>query len=194
MCIRDRSITGDTYVTGGTYSNGSAIFKNNQNTAFTVTGFSTSVDTYVNAFNYSNNLFTIGNSTGGTLTALINTMTGLTVNGNFTYTGQSNNPVYTGGTVTATHIPNWNNGNIQTITLSAATTNISGGTNIANGSVYTVILKQNATGTRLVTWASQYKWQAGLPPVLTSTANGVDILTFISDGTNLYGLIAKDFR
>ena len=121
-------------------------------------------------------------------------MTGLTINGNFTYTGQSNNPVYTAGTVTSTHIPNWNNSNIQTVTLSAATTNISGGTNIANGAVYTMILKQNATGSRVVNWASQYKWQSGIAPVLTSTANGVDILTFISDGTNLYGLMAKDFR
>jgi len=57
-----------------------------------------------------------------------------------------------------------------------------------------MIVKQNATGSRLVTWAPQYKWQSGIAPVLTSLANGVDIMTFISDGTNLYGLIAKDFR
>jgi hypothetical protein len=118
----------------------------------------------------------------------------LKVDGNLTYTGQSNNPVYTAGTVTATHIPNWNNSNIQHVILSAATTNISGGTNIANGAVYTIILKQNASGSRVVNWDSQYKWQSGIAPVLTSTANALDILTFISDGTNLYGLIAKDFR
>jgi len=118
----------------------------------------------------------------------------LKIDGNLTYTGQSNNPVYTAGTVTATHIPNWNNSNIQHVILSAATTSISGGTNIANGAVYTMILKQNASGSRVVIWDTQYKWQSGIAPVLSSTANAVDILTLISDGTNLYGLIAKDFR
>jgi hypothetical protein len=108
--------------------------------------------------------------------------------------GQSNNPVYTAGTVTATHIPNWNNSNIQHVILSAATTSISGGTNIANGAVYTMILKQNASGSRVVIWDTQYKWQSGIAPVLSSIPNSVDIITLISDGTNLYGLIAKDFR
>jgi hypothetical protein len=133
---------------------------------------------------------------GGTRSFIgnVNITSGLTVNGNITYTGQTNNPVYTAGTVTATHIPNWDNSNIQDVILSAATTNISGGTNIANGAVYTMILKQNASGSRTVNWDSQYKWQSGIAPVLSSTANAVDIITLISDGTNLYGLIAKDFR
>ena len=78
--------------------------------------------------------------------------------------------------------------------MSAATTSISGGTNIQNGAVYTMILKQNASGSRVVNWGSEYKWQSGIAPVLSSTANAVDIITLISDGTSLYGLIAKDFR
>jgi hypothetical protein len=133
---------------------------------------------------------------GGTRTfnGNINVTSGLTINGNLTYTGQTNNPVYTAGTVTATHIPNWNNSNIQHVILSAATTSISGGTNIQNGAVYTMILKQNASGSRTVNWGTQYKWQSGIAPVLSSTAFAVDIITLISDGTNLYGLIAKDFR
>jgi hypothetical protein len=118
----------------------------------------------------------------------------LLVDGNLTFTGQSRNPIYSAGTVTATHIPNWNNSNIQTVILSAATTSISGGTNIQNGAVYTMILKQNASGSRVVNWGSEYKWQSGIAPVLSSTANAVDIITLISDGTSLYGLIAKDFR
>ena len=195
------SVTGfksdDIFVTGGTYSNGTGIttFRNNTGGTFTVSGYYTgaTITPSVTGFTYSNNNLTIKQSNGD-LNVVVNTMTGLTINGNLTYTGQTNNPVYTAGTVTATHIPNWNNSNVQHVILSAATTGISGGTNIANGAIYTMILKQNATGSRLVTWASQYKWQSGIAPVLTSIANGVDILTFISDGTNLYGLIAKDFR
>ena len=67
-------------------------------------------------------------------------------------------------------------------------------TNHTSSTVYTMILKQNATGSITVLWGSQYKCQSGIAPVLTTTAHAVDILTFISDGTNLYGLVAKDFR
>jgi len=186
--------TSDLVVTGGTYSNSTGIstFTNNTGGTFNVTGYFTGA-TSVTGFTYSNNNLTIKQTTGD-LSVLVNTMTGLTINGNLTYTGQTNNPIYTAGTLTSSFIPNWNNSNIQHIILSAATTSISGGTNIKNGAVYTMIVKQNATGSRLVTWAPQYKWQSGIAPVLTSLANGVDIMTFISDGTNLYGLIAKDFR
>ena len=186
--------TSDTFVTGGTYNNttGTAIFTNNSGSTFNVTGFSTG-STSVTGFTYSNNNLTVKQSSGD-LTVNINTMTGLTINGNLTFTGQTNNPVYTAGTLTSSFIPNWDNSNLQHVTLSAATTSISGGTNIKNGAVYTMIVKQNATGSRLITWAPQYKWQSGIAPVLSSTSNSVDIFTFISDGTNLYGLIAKDFR
>lgn len=114
--------------------------------------------------------------------------------GNLNVVGQSNNPIYSAGTISSTYIPNWGESNIQSFTLSSATTNISGGTNILDGTVYTMILKQNNSGSRLVTWGSNYKWQSAIPPVLTTTSNSTDIITFISDGTNLYGLIAKDFR
>jgi hypothetical protein len=186
--------TSDTFVTGGTYNNstGTAIFTNNSGSTFNVTGFSTG-STSVTGFTYSNNNLTVKQSSGD-LTVNINTMTGLTINGNLTFTGQTNNPVYTAGTLTSSFIPNWDNSNLQHVILSAATTSISGGTNIKNGAVYTMIVKQNATGSRLITWAPQYKWQSGIAPILSSTSNSVDIFTFISDGTNLYGLIAKDFR
>ena len=187
--------TSDTFVTGGTYAAGTTTFTNNSGGTFNVSGYYTgsTVTPSVTGFTYSNNNLTIKQSNGD-LNVVVNTMTGLTINGNLTYSGQANNPIYTAGTVTASHIPNWNNSNVQHVILSAATTSISGGTNIANGAIYTMILKQNATGSRVVTWATQYKWQSGIAPVLTSIPNGVDILTFISDGTNLYGLIAKDFR
>lgn len=75
----------DVFVTGGTYSSGTATFMNNTGGTFSVTGFSTGssggTDTYVTGFTYLNNTFTINNNTGGTLSVLVNTMTGLTVNG-----------------------------------------------------------------------------------------------------------------
>jgi hypothetical protein len=76
----------DTFVTGGTYSNGTAIFRNNTGGTFSVSGF-VSADTYVTAYTYSNNTFTIKqNNSQPNLTALINTMTGLTVTGGISAT------------------------------------------------------------------------------------------------------------
>ena len=67
----------DIRVTGGTYSNGTAIFTNNTGGTFNVTGFKTS-DVFVTGATYGNNTFTYTNNTGGTFNVLFNTMTGLT--------------------------------------------------------------------------------------------------------------------
>ena len=79
----------DMTVTGGTYnpSNGVATFTNNTGGTFTVSGFLTGMtDTYVTGFTYSDNLFTIKQNGQSDLTATINSMTGLTVNGGLSAT------------------------------------------------------------------------------------------------------------
>ena len=61
--------TQDTYVTGGTYSNGIAIFTNNSGGTFTVSGFytgTTPFDVFVTGGTYSNGITTFTNNTGGT--------------------------------------------------------------------------------------------------------------------------------
>jgi len=86
----------DIRVTGGTYTAGTATFTNNTGGTFTVTGF-TAQDTFTTAFTYSNNTFTIFRNQGQPdLTATINTMTGLTVNGNLIVTGNTNVQALTG--------------------------------------------------------------------------------------------------
>lgn len=73
----------DTYITGGTYSNGSATFKNNTGGTFTITGFSTgssSTDTYITGGTYSNGTTTFKNNTGGTF-SITGYSTGSTSNG-----------------------------------------------------------------------------------------------------------------
>jgi hypothetical protein len=78
----------DTFVTGGTYSSGTATFTNSTGGTFNVTGFFTgSTDVRVTGATYSNNSFTYINNTGGTFSVLFNTVTGLTTNGNLTVTG-----------------------------------------------------------------------------------------------------------
>jgi hypothetical protein len=71
----------DIRVTGGTYSNGTATFTNNTGGTFNVTGF-VSADTFTTAFTYSNNAFTLSRNQGlSNLTAIIDTVTGLTSTG-----------------------------------------------------------------------------------------------------------------
>jgi hypothetical protein len=77
----------DVYVTGGTYNNGTSIFRNNTGGTFNVGGYYTGgTDTFVTGYTYNNNTFRIYDNSGSTFNATINTMTGLTVNGIFSAT------------------------------------------------------------------------------------------------------------
>lgn len=82
----------DVRVTGGTYSNGTAVFTNNTGGTFNVGGFytGTTLGTYLTGATYANNIITFTTNSGTTSSVLINTMTGLTVNGNLTITGNTN--------------------------------------------------------------------------------------------------------
>ena len=85
LTVNGVSITGDTYTTGGTYSNGTIDFYYNTGGGYQVVGLYTGLtdnDRYVTGFTYQNNTFTIFDSSGNTFNATIDTVTGLTVNGN----------------------------------------------------------------------------------------------------------------
>ena len=77
------------------------------------------------------------------------------------------------------------------LTLGGASTAISF-SGAAAGGTYVLILKQDATGSRSVTWTG-FKWPSGIPPVLSTTANAIDVLTFVYDGTSLLGVAQKGF-
>lgn len=59
---------------------------------------------------------------------------------------------------------------------------------------YILFLKQDATGSRTITsWGSAFKWVGAVVPTLSTTANSTDILSFVCDGTYLYGSISRGF-
>lgn len=58
--------------------------------------------------------------------------------------------------------------------------------NVATSQGFVIILKQDGTGSRTVTWWSSIKWPGAGAPTLTTTANRYDIFSFIYDGTNYY--------
>ena len=80
-------LTQDTFVTGGTYNNGTAVFTNNTGGTFNVTGFYAGAsDVFVTGATYNNNTFTFTNNTGSTFDVLFDVVTGLTINGGLTAT------------------------------------------------------------------------------------------------------------
>lgn len=66
-------------------------------------------------------------------------------------------------------------------------------TNLVDGGTYILRVIQDGTGTRTLAYNAVFKWPAATAPVLTTTAGAIDILTFVSDGTNLYGVAQKAF-
>ena len=58
------------------------------------------------------------------------------------------------------------------------------------GQFLELILKQDGTGSRTVTWPSSVKWPSSTAPTITATASKGDIIHFRSDGTNWLGNVA----
>jgi hypothetical protein len=98
--------TQDTFVTGGTYSNGTAVFRNNTGGTFTVSGFytgsTTPFDVFVTGGTYNNGTALFTNNTGGT----------------FSVSGFNTTTPFTGGTVSGSTI--FTNG-LSATTISATT-------------------------------------------------------------------------
>jgi hypothetical protein len=82
---------------------------------------------------------------------------------------------------------NWNmsSGTIGTLTLGGNRT-MAAPTNLTT-KTYILVLNQDATGSRTVTWNAVFKWAAGSAPALSIAPNAKDVFSFFSDGTNLYG-------
>jgi hypothetical protein len=100
-------------ITGGTYNpiTGVVVFTNNTGGTFDVSGFTTGyTDIKVTAYTYSSNTFTIYETDGSTHDATINTMTGLTINGNLNVTGNTNTGPTTASTLNISSTPTTDTG------------------------------------------------------------------------------------
>ena len=85
-------------------------------------------------------------------------------------------------------------GRVATVTLGAAGRTMAAPTNLKVGT-YILRVYQDGTGSRTITtWNSVFKWTAAVAPVLSTGAGKLDIITFFSDGTNLYGSYLPDMR
>ena len=108
------------------------------------------------------------------------------------YTAQQNFSLQT-LTWASTLAWNLNTQQVAKVTL-AGTTTISNPTNMVAGGTYVLFLTQDATGSRTVTWGANYRWSGATAPTLTTTANATDIVTFVSDGSLMYGTATTNFQ
>jgi hypothetical protein len=89
--------------------------------------------------------------------------------------------------------PDVANGNVQTVTLTG-NTQFSGFANEEPGQSVTLIIKQDGTGSRLLTEDSAGRMLfAGGTSTLSTGANAIDILTIFYDGTTYYGSLSTNF-
>ena len=98
------------------------------------------------------------------------------------------------GATSASQAIDLEDGNVVTATLSVATTTFTFSNPIASDDCtsFTLILTQDGTGSRAVTWPGAVDWAGGTAPTLTTTAAAVDIITFVTvnAGTTWYGFVA----
>jgi hypothetical protein len=77
------------------------------------------------------------------------------------------------------------NGSVQILTLTGNCTFTFPTATAGKG--FTMLLKQDGTGSRTVTWPSSVKWPASTAPTITSTASKGDKFVFVGDGTYWWG-------
>ncbi|CAB4155900.1 hypothetical protein UFOVP1417_62 [uncultured Caudovirales phage] len=122
----------------------------------------------------------------------------LTVAGTATVTGNTTVAAYSEtvvaiGTVTTANTLSIAAGTVQTATLTASTACTFTMPTATAGKSFILLLKQAATtGNGTATFTS-VKWNSSGAPTITATAGKMDILTFVSDGTNWYGSASQGY-
>ena len=106
--------------------------------------------------------------------------------GNLQVNGQINSPVFAGTIASSTSSIDFDNGNFATLNC-ATSTFLANPTNLKSGTTYTLII---TNGANISGYGTDWKFAAAAAP--TFSAN-TDILTAVSDGTNLYATGLADF-
>lgn len=170
--------------------------------------------TITNLLTYLNGALSIANTTGNAATAT-KLATARAINGvDFDGTGPIEirrfldqtyfSSVVDNGT---THAPtygtaenptiDWTKGNIQKITsdsTGSATPTVAF-TAPTGPCCLTLKITHEATTTAITyTWPATVKWQSGVKPTTTNTSGGVDVISFLYDGSAYYGLFGLDMR
>ena len=89
----------------------------------------------------------------------------------------------------------WNLDNAQVaIATIDQTTTLANPTNQRAGFTYTLIALQGADGDETLAFGSAYLFPGGVAPTLTTGAGSVDLVSCLSDGTNMHCGATQDFQ
>jgi len=125
--------------------------------------------------------------TGVSVTSASYAATSSMASGNFKVEGQVFSPTFAGSVASSTSSIDFNNGNFATLNLTTATF-LANPTNLQSGTTYTIILD---SGSLISNHGTAWKFAGGTAPTYT---DGTDVLTCVSDGTNLYATALTDFQ
>lgn len=89
---------------------------------------------------------------------------------------------------TSTYSINLSSGTLFDLTLTANCTYTFPSSPVS-GLQFILMQKQDATGSRTVTWPSNVRWAGGTAPTPTATASRTDVFTFIYEGTYWLGFV-----
>lgn len=99
----------------------------------------------------------------------------------------------TGLTITSGTIP-WNLAENQVARLEVTTNStLNTPTTPTDGATYMLIVTQGTGGSNTLSFSTAYKFPGGTAPSLSTGSADVDVLTFVSNGTVLYGVASQDF-
>lgn len=122
----------------------------------------------------------IDSSGGNTVT--INGGTGAATNSTQTYTAAQRGTI-TALTDGATITPNFNSSNHFSVTLGGNRT-LANPTNLTAGQSGVIVVTQDGTGSRTLSYGSNYKFVSGAAPTLTTTASAVDVLAYYVESSS----------
>lgn len=72
-------------------------------------------------------------------------------------------------------------------------TTLANPTNLVAGSTYILRFVQHASSAKTLAFGNAYKWVGGVAPVVSTGASAVDLFSFYTDGTNMYGTVLQNF-
>lgn len=125
-----------------------------------------------------------GSATVGTRVAVLNTAQEYTRTHNFNATSLT----ISTGTVA------WDLSQNQVAKLEVTTNStMQTPTNPVDGATYMLIVTQGTGGSNTLSFSTAYKFPGGSAPSLSTGSADVDVLTFVSNGTVLYGVASQDF-
>jgi hypothetical protein len=96
------------------------------------------------------------------------------------------------GNTSTTETVDLANGTVHRVVLDDNCTLTFSGATSGSGYSFTLIVVQDGTGGRTVTWPGSVDWAASTAPTLSTAVNAVDVLTFftVDGGTTWFGFVA----